>query len=91
MVLYRQLKEVTPQRRKVMRKMNENTRRFVEVKEVAEIYRTSDNFLYTVYKDDNNKYYMDAYDSAPSVTELNGTFDSDKEAVKYAQEFLDEE
>lgn len=72
-----------------MKKMNEYSRRFVEVEEVQDIWRTSDNCLYTVYKDENGNYYMDAYDAAPSVAQLNGTFTSDEEAVEFAQRQLD--
>lgn len=74
-----------------MRRMNEYTRKFVEVSEVQDIWRTSDDCLYTVYKDEDNNYYMDAYDAAPSVAQLNGTFEDDEEAVKFAQEQLDAE
>lgn len=72
-----------------MKKMNEYTRRFVEIEEVENIWRTSDDCLYTVYKDEDGNYYMDAYDAAPSVAELNGTFASDEEAVEYAQKLID--
>lgn len=74
-----------------MRKMNEYTGRPVHVQEVQNIWRTSDSCLYTVYKDGCGNYYMDAYDASPSVAQLNGSFESDTEAVKFAQEQLDEE
>lgn len=74
-----------------MKKMNEYTRKFVEVTEVKDIWRTSDNCLYTVYKDEDGNYYMDAYDAATSVAQLNGTFASDEKAVEFAQEQLDAE
>lgn len=74
-----------------MKKMNEYARRFVEVEEVEDIWRTSDDCLYTVYKDEDGNYYIDAYDAAPSVAQLNGTFANDEEAVKFAQEQLDAE
>lgn len=74
-----------------MKKMNEYTRRFVDVDEVQDIWRASDSCIYTVYKDGCGNYYMDAYDAAPSVAQLNGSFESDIEAVKFAQEQLDTE
>lgn len=72
-----------------MRKMNEYTRNFVEVEEVQDIWRTSDDCLYTVYKDEDGNYYMDACDGGPNVARLNGSFDSDEEAVEWAQKSLD--
>lgn len=76
-----------------MRKLNEYTGKHIEVEEISTIFRTSDNEVYSVYKDDNGKYYMDAYDAAPSVAEFGfgKDFKNDTEAVKFAQEILDSE
>lgn len=74
-----------------MKKMNEYTGKFVDVQEITDIWRKSDDCLYTIYKDDVGNYYMDAYDAAPSVAQLNGTFASDQEAIDFAQRFLDDQ
>lgn len=74
-----------------IKKMNEYTRRFVAVKKVQDIWRKSDGCLYTVYKDEDDNFYVDAYDAAPSVAQLNGTFVSDEEAVEFARRQLDAE
>lgn len=73
-----------------MRKLNEYTRKHIEVTEIDTIFRTSDGIAYSVYKDNNGKYYIDAYDGAPSVAEFNGEFADDAEAVAKAQELIDE-
>lgn len=74
-----------------MKKMNEYTRRLVTVTEVEDIWRTSDDCLYTVYKDEDGNYYMDACDGGPNIVQLNGIFENDSDAVRYAQEFLNQE
>ena len=82
-----------PERRKVeiMRKLNEYTRKYIEVQKIETIFRNSDNLPYSIYKDSYNKYYIDAYDGAASIAELNANFANDEEAIEWAQEFLDDE
>lgn len=72
-----------------MKKLNEYTGKYINVYEVQDIWRKSDDCLYTVYKDEDDNYYIDAYDAAPSVAQLNGSFASDREAIDFAQRFLD--
>lgn len=72
-----------------MRKLNEFTRKYIDVVEIDTVFRTSDNIAYSVYKDHNGKYYIDAYDAAPSVAEFNGDFADDAEAIAKAQEYID--
>lgn len=73
-----------------MKKRNEHTRDFVNATEIKDIYRTNDQCLYTVYKDDNGNYYMDAYDGASEVIQLNSSFSNDAEAIAFAQSCLDD-
>lgn len=73
-----------------MRKLNEYTRKHIDVTEVETIFRKSDGVAYSVYKDRNNNYYIDAYDGAYSIAELSGEFADDAEAVAKAQELIDE-
>lgn len=75
---------------KAMKKLNEYTRKHIEVTEINTIFRTCDSVAYSVYKDSNNKYYIDAYDGAYSIAELSGEFPSDAEAVAKAQELINE-
>lgn len=74
-----------------MKKMNEYSRKIVDVIEVKDIWRTTDGCLYTVYKDEDNNYYMDACDGGPNIAQLNSRFESDAEAVEWAQKQLDSE
>lgn len=73
-----------------MKKTNEYTRRTISVEEVGEVFRTSDNILYTVYKDEDGNYYTDAYDAASSVVQFNAKIESDSDAIAYAQRYIDE-
>ena len=73
-----------------MKKLNEYTGKHIDVVEIDEIFRSSDSVAYSIYKDDNNKYYIDAYDGAQSITELSGEFADDAEAVRKAKKFIDE-
>lgn len=72
-----------------MRKLNEYTGMYIDVVEIGEIFRTSDSVEYSVYKDVNNKYYIDAYDGAYSIAEFSGEFADDAEAVREAQQYID--
>lgn len=73
-----------------MKKLNEYTGKYIDAEQIDTIFRKSDNVAFGVYKDDNNKYYIDAYDGAYSIAEFNGEFPSDAEAVAKAQELIDE-
>lgn len=73
-----------------MKKLNEYTRKHVEVTEIDTVFRKSDNVAYSVYKDENGKYYIDAYDGAYSIAELSGECADDAEAITKAQEFIDQ-
>ena len=73
-----------------MKKLNEYTGKHIDVVEIDEIFRSSDSVAYSIYKDDNNKYYIDAYDGAYSIIELSGEFADDAEAVREAQQYIDE-
>ena len=71
-----------------MKKLNEYTRKYVEVEEITTVFRAVDSVAYSLYKDASGKYYIDAYDGAYSIAELSGEFADDAEAVAKAQEFI---
>ena len=73
-----------------MKKRNEYTGKFINVTEVDTIFRTSDSIAYGVYKDEEDKYYVDAYDGAESIAKFLDSASSDSEAVKEAQKYIDE-
>lgn len=72
-----------------MKKTNEYTGKNIEVNEVDTVFR-NDGVAYSVYKDENGKYYIDAYDGAYSIAEFSGDFKTDGEAVKKALDYLNE-
>lgn len=76
---------------KVMKKMNEYTRKHIYVEEIATIFRKKDSIAYSIYKDGYGQYYIDAYDGADSIAEFNGVFQNDAEAIIAAQKWLDGE
>ena len=73
-----------------MKKRNEYTGKFINVTKVDTIFRTSDSIAYGVYKDSDDKYYVDAYDGAYSIAKFLDSASSDSEAVKEAQKYIDE-
>lgn len=73
-----------------MRKLNEYTRDYVEVEEVGTVFRTGDGVAYGIYKDKDNRYYIDAYDGAYSIAEFSGEFKNDADVVKSAKQYIDE-
>lgn len=74
-----------------MKKLNEYSRKYVEVEKVKVIFRSSDNVAYSVYKDRNNNYYIDAFDGAYSVAKLSGEFANDSDAVVKAQQLINKD
>ena len=72
-----------------MRKLNEYTGKYVYVTEIDTIFRSSDSIAYGVYKDDEGKYYTDAYDGSYSIAEFQGDFANDDEAISSIQKYID--
>ena len=71
-----------------MKKLNEYTRKYIDVTEIDTVFR-SDGIAYSVYKDDTGKYYVDAYDGSYSIAEF-GQFENDADAVKKAIDYIEE-